>query len=67
MTALPERTSLAVEASRPTALVDLLDRLLDGGAVILGDLTLSIADVDLVHVSLHAVIRSLNDTHPWQP
>jgi hypothetical protein len=47
--------------------VDLLDRLLDGGAVILGDLTLSIADVDLVHVSLHAVIRSLNDPHPWQP
>jgi hypothetical protein len=66
VTALPERTSPAVEASRPTALVDLLDRLLDGGAVILGDLTLSIADVDLVHVSLHAVIRSLNDPHPWQ-
>ena len=33
------------------ALVDLLDRVLAGGVVIVGDVTLSIADVDLVTVS----------------
>jgi hypothetical protein len=44
---------------REVALVDLLDRLLAGGVVIGGDITLSIADVDLVHVGLHAIIASV--------
>ncbi|KAB8197731.1 gas vesicle protein [Nonomuraea phyllanthi] len=41
------------------ALVDLLDRLLAGGVVLTGDLVLSIADVDLVRVSLRAIITSI--------
>lgn len=40
------------------ALVDLLDRVLAGGVVIVGDVTLSIADVDLVTVSLRALVTS---------
>jgi hypothetical protein len=44
---------------RDVALVDLLDRLLAGGVVIGGDITLSIADVDLVHVGLRAIIASV--------
>lgn len=43
------------------ALVDLLDRLLAKGVVVAGDVTLSIADVDLVHVSLRALITSVRD------
>lgn len=46
--AIPERV----------ALVDLLDRLLATGVVITGELTLSIADVDLVYISLRALIAS---------
>ncbi|AYN37077.1 gas vesicle protein [Streptomyces albus] len=46
------------------ALIDLLDRLLQGGAVLTGDLVLSIADVDLVHIDLRAVIRSLDADNP---
>ncbi|TXS52657.1 gas vesicle protein [Streptomyces sp. t39] len=46
------------------ALIDLLDRLLNGGAVLTGDLVLSIADVDLVHINLRAVIRSLTSDEP---
>lgn len=42
------------------ALVDLLDRLLAGGVVITGDITISLADVDLVHVSLRALISSVS-------
>jgi Gas vesicle protein len=45
---------------REVALVDLVDRLLSGGVVLGGDLTLSIADVDLVHVSLRALIASVS-------
>ena len=41
------------------ALVDLLDRLLAGGVVITGEVRLAIADVDLVNVSLHAMISSV--------
>ena len=42
------------------ALVDLLDRVLAGGVVIVGDITLSIAEVDLVRVSLRALVRSIS-------
>lgn len=42
------------------ALVDLLDRVLGGGVVIAGEVTLSIADVDLVTVSLRALITSVS-------
>ncbi|MFD5316583.1 gas vesicle protein [Streptomyces sp. NPDC127098] len=45
-------------AARQVALVDLLDRLLAGGVVLTGHLTLAIADVDLVRVDLNALISS---------
>lgn len=51
-------------ADRQVALIDLLDRLLNGGAVVAGDLILSVADVDLVHIDLRAVIRSLGPDAP---
>jgi hypothetical protein len=46
-------------AGRQIALVDLLDRLLAGGVVITGDVTISIANVDLVQISLRAIIASI--------
>ncbi|MGH4029009.1 gas vesicle protein [Actinomycetota bacterium Odt1-20B] len=52
---------------REVALVDLLDRLLAGGVVITGDLTLRIADVDLVRIDLKALISSVSERvpSPW--
>ncbi|MGW9068863.1 gas vesicle protein [Streptomyces yangpuensis] len=44
---------------RQVALVDLLDRLLSGGVVVVGDIVLSIADIDLVRISLRALIVSV--------
>jgi Gas vesicle protein len=41
---------------RDVALIDLVDRLLAGGVVLSGDITLSIADVDLVYLCLRALI-----------
>ena len=52
----------SVTVARPddrVALVDLLDRLLAGGVVITGDITISLAEVDLVHISLRALISSV--------
>ncbi len=42
------------------SLVDLLDRVLAGGVVVTGDITLSVADVDLVTISLRALLASVS-------
>jgi hypothetical protein len=44
---------------RDVALIDLVDRLLGGGVVIAGDITLAVADVDLVYVQLRALVTSV--------
>lgn len=54
----------AAGPNAPVALIDLLDRLLAGGVVIAGDLTLRIADVDLVRIDLRALISSVNENVP---
>jgi hypothetical protein len=47
-------------AARPDiALVDLLDRLLATGVVLTGDITISLAGIDLVEVRLQAVVSSV--------
>lgn len=54
---------MTLEAQRsPTgdiALVDLLDRLLGTGVVLSGDIVISLAGVDLVQVSLRALITTV--------
>ena len=46
-------------AEQDVALIDLVDRLLGGGVVLAGDITLSVADVDLVYVALRALVSSV--------
>lgn len=41
------------------SLVDLLDRLLGTGVVVAGDVVVSLAGVDLVHIKLHALITTV--------
>jgi hypothetical protein len=53
--AVVERPPLA---AHQVTLVDLVDRLLGAGVVAAGDVTLSAANVDLVHVNLRALIAS---------
>ncbi len=58
--AAPRQTSGAgIGPGREIALVDLLDRVLASGVVISGEITLSIADVDLVRISLRALVASI--------
>jgi hypothetical protein len=44
----------------PIALVDLLDRVLAGGVVVAGEVTLTIADVDMVTISVRALVTSVS-------
>ncbi len=62
----PER-SVGYVPERRIVLVDLLDRLLAGGVVVSGDLTLSIADVDLVTISLRVLITSVSGQDVLEP
>jgi hypothetical protein len=54
------RLSLELKSDRRIALVDLLDRVLAGGVVISGEVVLSIADVDMVVISLRTLISSVS-------
>jgi Gas vesicle protein len=53
---------VAQTSAREVALVDLLDRLLAGGVVLSGDITLSLADVDLVHLYLRLLLTPAGET-----
>jgi hypothetical protein len=54
-----ERNLARPSEHRDIALIDLLDRLLDRGVVVAGDITLAVADIDLVYVGLRALISSV--------
>lgn len=55
----PQAPLRPVAADQDVALVDVLDRLLAGGVVLSGDITLAVADIDLVYVGLRALISSV--------
>lgn len=47
-----------VAKEKEFTLLDLLDRILDKGVVIYGDITISVADVDLVYLGLKLMLTS---------
>jgi len=48
-----------VSEVREVALLELLDRVIDHGVVIAGDITISVADVDLVYLGLRVMLTSV--------
>jgi hypothetical protein len=65
-----QSTSLAVQVgenparmphhSRQVTLVDIIDRLLGGGVVIQGHITLAVADIDLVELDIGVLVGSID-------
>jgi gas vesicle structural protein len=51
---------LWADDDEPRSLVELVNRLLDKGVVIAGDVTISVAGVDLVYLGLNAVLSSVS-------
>jgi hypothetical protein len=47
-------------------MLELLDRLLDKGVVLHGEVTLSVADVDLVFVGLRVLLTSVDTAQRWR-
>jgi gas vesicle structural protein len=49
----------AVDEAREVTLLDLLDRVIDHGVVLSGDITISVADVDLIYLGLRVMLASV--------
>jgi len=64
VTVEPARHRPPASPERRVSVVDILDRVLATGVVVTGDVTLSIADVDLVRVSLRTLIQSIRASTP---
>ncbi|MFL5579330.1 MAG: gas vesicle protein [Gemmatimonadaceae bacterium] len=52
---LPSGQAAALRAQEVT-LLDLLDRVIDNGVVLAGDVTISVADVDLIYLGLRVLL-----------
>jgi len=48
-----------VAKEKEVTLLDLLNRILDKGIVLVGDVTISVAEVDLVYVGLRVLVSSV--------
>ena len=46
-------------ASKQVSICEALDRVLNKGVVITGELTISVADIDLIYLSLQAILTSV--------
>lgn len=53
--------------NRNVTLLELLDRLINKGIVISGDLTISVANVDLIYVGLRVLISSIETLENSKP
>lgn len=53
-------------ATREVTLLDMLDTILDTGVVAQGELTISVADVDLVFVGVKLVLASVETMQSWR-
>jgi hypothetical protein len=51
--------SRALPLEQQITLVELVDRVLNKGVVVAGDITLAVADVDLVYVGLRVLLASV--------
>ncbi len=54
------RTELGFERQRGTGLVDVLDRVLDKGLLVAGDIRVSLAEVELLTIRIRLVVCSID-------
>jgi gas vesicle structural protein len=61
---------LAVGDSEHVSLCEALDRVLNKGAVVVGEITISVANVDLIYLGLQVILASIDKARgemdlPW--
>src|SRR3954452_12107744 len=57
---MPQDTGLQVGHARASGLVDVLDRVLDKGLVVAGDIKISIAEVELLTIRIRLMVCSID-------
>ena len=57
--ALVEGPSKAVVEAQEVTLLDLVDRAVDHGVILAGDITISVANIDLIYVALQVLLASV--------
>jgi len=50
---------LTLEETEHVSLCEALDRVLNKGAVIVGEITISVADIDLIYLGLQVILTSI--------
>ena len=51
--------SKALVEARDVTLLDLVDRAVDHGVILAGDITIAVADIDLIYVGLQVLLASV--------
>ena len=51
--------SQALVEARDVTLLDLVDRAVDHGVILAGDITISVADIDLIYLGLRVLLASV--------
>ena len=52
--------SNAMAEAKDVPLLELLDRVVDRGVILVGDITISVADVDLIYLGLRVMLASID-------
>ena len=60
-----DRLESAASPECEITLLETLDRLLNKGVVVAGDITLSVADIDLVYLGLRVLLSSVETARSW--
>lgn len=50
----------AVAEAKDVTLLELLDRVVDHGVILVGDITISVADVELIYLGLRVMLASID-------
>ena len=58
---MPDRTTLA--SNQGTSLADLLDRVVDRGAFVSGDVIIQLAGIDLIRLDLRLLLIGIETAH----
>jgi hypothetical protein len=54
-----------VTRQRRVSLCETLDRVLNKGAIIAGDIVISVADIDLLYIGLNLMVTSVETLRNW--
>jgi hypothetical protein len=62
-----ERARPITYSNDDVTLLELIDRVIDKGVVLGGDLTLSVADIDLLYLGVRLLLCSTDRLPDWSP